>query len=120
MAGSSGTVAARPFAVRAELAGGLALLGVMLGMVALGTGWLTGGLVGLAVIGLALGLSGSLRSRFFVAGGLWAATLALAIISAVSGARGFAIAGTVVFAITIVAAGQLAGLAAGVALLLRA
>jgi hypothetical protein len=104
----------RPIGLRPEVAGGLALVGVMLGMASLGGGWLTVGVLGLGLVGVALGFTGSLRGRLIAAGAIWAAASVLAAVSLAFGSKGFAIAGSMVFVLMAVALGQLVGLLAGV------
>jgi hypothetical protein len=105
----------RPIALPGEVAAGAALGGMMLGMAGLGGGWLPVGVVGLVTIGLALGFSGTLRSRIAVAASIWTVATALAAVSAAFGSIGFAVAGSMVFGLTCVASGQCVGLVAGAA-----
>jgi hypothetical protein len=103
-----------PVTLRGHVAAVLALIGVMLGMAGLGGGWLAVGAIGLVAVGLAAGLVGTLRQRVAIAAALWFVATAVAAAGLGFGSVGFAVAGSIVFALTCAALGQFAGVLAGV------
>lgn len=104
----------QPLALPAAVAGGLALLGLVFGMLSLGIGWLPLGVTGVVLMGLAAGLVGGLRHRLLIAVGLWVFATALTGASAALGSAGFTLIGPVLLTLIVFATGQFTGLLAGV------
>lgn len=100
--------------LRPEIAAGMALVGVVLGMVSLGAGVLWLGMTGLVLIGLGVGLTGSLRHRVVAAVLIWLVATTLAIVGAAFGRIGFEITAPVVVSAVFVALGQIFGVVAAV------
>ncbi len=106
--------AAQPLTLRPEIAGAIALVGLMAGLVAMGTGTLLPGVIGLTAMGLAMGLSGSLGNRATIAALLWLTTMGLSLLLIPYGQDALAVAGPAIFSLLFIAVGQCAGLLAGV------
>ncbi len=94
----------------AEWALALGLVGLALGLLAMGTGFLALGVLGLLLLGLAVGCSGNQRQRLWVALLLWLLTSVLALCAWAFGAEALQVAGPLIFSLLFIAVGQCLGL----------